>query len=735
MGATLPGGFSISTRKMRGVTSNGMLCSGNELGLGDDHAGLLLLTDTPGAAPGIALMEALGIERDIVFDVTVEGNRPDAWCISGIARDLAGRMGLTYRPTPIADIDMASTTTSSMTSAAVVDPQLCPRLGVAIITGITVTASPVWMQRRLALSGMRPINNVVDASNYVMLELGQPTHPYDLAKVPGSGIRVRRATPGERVTTLDGIDRTLGVPGRGLGDTGTDCVICDANDAVVGIAGIMGGATSEIDDATTTVLLEAATFDPIVITRTSRRLALRTEAAARFSKGTDPAMIEAAIWRFAELVALTCPTAALCADPIVIPPQPPQRRVVEVPVERVNGLLGTTFTDEETVALLGRVGFEATQKAGILEVAVPTNRPDIRNGDPGVADLTEEIARTAGYSTLPRRRPSWPQPGAPGERQAFRTSVRDIVLGVGASEAWTSSLVAPGEIALLGLDEPEVVITNPLTAEESRLRRSLLPGLLASIGRNVERRQENVALFEIGAVFVHPGAGGPHRKTRAGALGGHETLVPGESERLHLLLAYDGADATLAVAVAQLIADGLDLERIVVAPTLSGALLAGLHPTRSALLIDKASSNVVGAVGEVDPRLVDQLAPGVKDRRIASVEMDLDLLRDPTKVRRRPIEAAPVSRFPSSDLDFAFVVPDDLSVEALLDAISEGAGDLLEAIRLFDVYRGAGVEEGSRSLAVRCRLVADDRTLGDAELASVRLAMIDSASRLGATLR
>ena len=497
----------------------------------------------------------------------------------------------------------------------------------------------------------------------------------------------------------------------------------------------MGGATSEIDGTTTTVLLEAATFDPIVITRTSRRLALRTEAAARFSKGTDPAMIEPAIIRFAELVMHSSPATTLCADPIVIPAQPPQRRMISVPVDRVNGLLGTQFTAGDTIAVLARVGFEAAESDGILEVAVPTNRPDIRSGDPGVADVTEEIARTAGYSTLPRRRPSWPQPGAPGERQLFRSSVRDVVLGVGASEAWTSSLVAPGELARLGLDEPEIVITNPLTREESCLRRSLLPGLLGAVGRNLERRQESVAIFEIGAVFVHPDAGGPHRSTRAGARGGHESRVPGECERLHILVAYDDTDARTAVAVAQLIADGLGLERIVVAPTLRGDLLAGLHPTRSALLIDKSTSSVVGAVGEVDPQLVEQLAPGARDRRIASIEIDLDVMQDSDLVRRRPLEAAPVSRFPSSDLDLAFIVPDSLSVETLLDEVSKGAGDLLEAIRLFDVYRGAGVVEGSRSLAVRCRLVADDRTLGDAELASVRQAMIDAASSLGASLR
>lgn len=735
VGATLPGGFTIATRKMRGVTSNGMLCSGSELGLGDDHSGLLLVTETPGATPGRSITETLGIEPDVVFDVTVEGNRPDAWCISGIARDLAGRMGLPFQPITAAQVARSMVATGSLATAEVLDVDLCPRLGIAVLTDVTVGDSPEWMKRRLLLAGMRPINNVVDASNYVMLELGQPTHPYDLSKVDGGGLRVRRALPGEQLVTLDDVSRTLGVPGRGLGDSGIDCVICDGTDNVIGIAGIMGGATSEIGQSTGTVLLEAASFDPIVVTRTSRRLALRTEAAARFSKGTDPAAIELAMVRFAELVQLSSPGALLCADPIIIPAEPPARRDVMVPIERVNGLLGTELSAAEAIELLARIGFAASEVAGVLTVSIPTNRPDIRSGDPGVADVTEEIARTAGYSTLPRRRPSWPQPGAPGRRQSFRSTVREVVLGIGASEAWTSSLVAPGEVALLGFDEDEVVITNPLTVEESRLRRSLLPGLLRSVGRNLERRQDHVALFEIGSVFVHPSAGGLRRTTRAGALGGQQAEVPGESERLHLLLALDHADARVAVAAVQMLADGLGLRRIVVSPDKGSNLLLGLHPTRSSVVVDKATGCVVGAVGEVDPRLVEQLAPGARDRRIASVEIELDVLRDPDKVLRRPLEAAPISRFPSSDLDLAFVAPDTVGVEALLDAVASGAGELLEDIRLFDVYRGPGVDDGSRSLAFRCRLVADDRTLDDAELASVRQAMIDSAVAVGAILR
>ena len=737
VGAVLPGGFEIARRKMRGVTSNGMLCSGKELGLGEDHSGRLLLTETPGAVPGKGIVEALGLEPDVVFDVTVEGNRPDAWCIAGIARDLAARLELDFSEVAPDAPASSGIATSSIVSAEVVDSGLCSRLGVAVLSGVEVRPSPEWIARRLTLAGMRPINNVVDASNYVMLEFGQPTHPYDLARVPGSGLRVRQAAVGESLTTLDGIERTLGIPGKGLGDTGIDCVICDAEDTVVGIAGIMGGATSEIGDSTTDVLLEAAAFDPIAITRTSRRLALRTEAAARFSKGSDPGIIERAIERFAQLVALTSPNLRIAADPIVIPAEPPAPLEVSVPIERVNALLGTSMTASHAAATLERMGFGVEEDGGVIRVQVPTNRPDIRAGDPGVADVTEEIARAVGYSSLPRRAPSWPQPGAPGVRQLLRGELRSLMVGVGASEAWTSSLVAAGEMDLLGIAEPEVVVTNPLTAEESRLRRSLLPGLLRAVGRNLERRQEDVALFEIGAVFIHPDVEGSGRQSRAGAAGSSEISVPAESERLHVLLARGGDDARTTVALAQAVADGLSLKRIVVVDSDPGATLtAGLHPTRSALLADKASGAIVGTVGEVDPRLVDEIAPGARDRRIASLELYVDVLRDVELVARRPLEAAGVSRFPSSDLDLAFVVPDVIGVEELLDAVASGSSGLLESIRLFDVYRGAGVPEGSRSLAVRCRLVADDRTLSDADLSQVRQSMIDAATSIvGAVLR
>ena len=311
--------------------SHGMLCSGKELGLSDDGAGLLILGDESPGEPGTPIMEALGLRVDTVFDITVEGNRPDAWCISGIARDLAGRLELPFTLPEPPEPAASGWPVEEAASAAVESPDLCPRLTVSVLRDVTVAPSPRFIAQRLLLAGMRPINNVVDASNYVMLELGQPTHPYDLSLLPGRGLTVRRARPGETVETLDGVQRTTGERGRSLGDTGEDCLICDAEGTPVGIGGIMGGASSEIAETTTEVLLEAAYFTPMAIARTSKRLGLRTEASARFERGVDPWVIEPSVRRFCQLLAESVPGLTVADGMLDVRGDVPEPFVVSVP--------------------------------------------------------------------------------------------------------------------------------------------------------------------------------------------------------------------------------------------------------------------------------------------------------------------------------------------------------------------------------------------------------------------
>ncbi|HEV2428152.1 MAG TPA: phenylalanine--tRNA ligase subunit beta, partial [Acidimicrobiales bacterium] len=399
VGATLPGGLAIGRKSLRGVTSHGMLCSPRELRLADDHQGLMILDSGLGGRIGDPLVDALGLAPDVVFDLTVEGNRPDAWCVAGVARDLGARLGRAVR-TPAVEAPSDAGPTKGVASARLDAPDLCGRLTVSALTGVAVAPSPGWVARRLTYAGMRPINNVVDASNLVMLELGQPTHPYDAALVAGSTIGVRAAAAGERLTTLDGAERILGVAGRGLGDTGVDAVIVDGNDEAIGLAGIMGGASSEISATTTDVLVEAAWFDPMTVARSSRRHGLRTEASARFERGVDPTLPLRAVGRLVAVLRETSPGLAWLADPLDERgslPVPPTIELTEDDVERA---LGSRVEREEYEAGLAALGFSVERDGDVARVTAPPSRPDVRAGVAGRADVIEEVARLHGYRRL-----------------------------------------------------------------------------------------------------------------------------------------------------------------------------------------------------------------------------------------------------------------------------------------------------------------------------------------------
>ena len=755
VGAMLPGGFEIGRRKMKGVTSNGMLCSGRELGLSDDHEGILRLNEVELASVGVPLTEALDIEPDVIFDVTVEANRPDAWSIAGVARDLAARMGVPFAVPTTAELDPSGggpgTTpgpaegppVESLASVVLEDTELCPRFTARVIVGVAVGPSPRWLARRLTLAGMRPINNVVDASNYVMLELGQPTHPYDLDRLDGHGLVIRRATPGESLTTLDGVERVLGRPGPGLGDTGQDCLICDAQGAPVAIGGVMGGASSEIDNTTTRVLLEAAYFVPMAIARTSKRLTLRTEASARFERGCDPNGIDRAARRFCELLTLTGgPSLEVASGVIDVAGEVPTAVQLTVRTSSINGLLGTTLDRPAVIGLLEPLGIGAEPVAGqdpeSILVTVPTFRPDIRPAPLGEADIAEEVARTYGYSRIARRQPAWPQPGRLTRIQRDRRILGEVLAGVGCSEAWTATFVSESDQLLAGIDAPSIEVANPLVDAERFLRSSMAPGLVRAAVYNAERRNPYVRLFERGSVFL------AHRLPPVG----EEAVPPTETvERLCALFAGDGDDAWTAVAAWRTVADALGIGDWVmgeVSPT--GPAAGAVHPYRSASLWSVATSpdgsevrTPLGLVGELSPSVVSGFGLVGSDgrpRRVGWLDLDVDRLLDRNRVPRRPDAAREISRFPSSDVDLAFVVSDGVPAGVLDRTLRRAGGDLLESLELFDVYRGDSVADGSRSLAFRLRFCAADRTLTDQEVGELRLACIEAATTgHGAVLR
>jgi phenylalanyl-tRNA synthetase beta chain len=755
VGAVLPGGFEIGRRKMKGVVSNGMLCSGQELNLTDDAEGILVLNDVAGARPGQPLVDALGIDTDVVFDIAVEANRPDAGSMAGVARDLAAKLHLPFALPGVAALSAASGAVTAalqpsgpevetLASVRVDDRDLCPRFTARVVTGIDVTSSPPWVSRRLALAGMRPINNVVDASNYVMLEIGQPTHPYDLDRLAGHGLIIRRAIPAETLTTLGGVVRTLGVPGPVLGDDGRDCLICDAHDSPVAIAGIVGGASSEIGPATTRVLLEAAYFDPMAVARTSKRLGLRTEASARFERGCDPAVIDIAGDRFCELLALTAGEAMRVAPGVL-----DVRGEVPVPLElpvrpaRIGELLGAEFTGDEVAQLLEPLGIDTEPVAGgeasgedaILRVTVPTYRPDIRPAPMGEADIAEEVARIFGYSRITRRTPSWPQPGRLTQYQRDRRRVKDIMCGVGSTEAWTSTFVTERDQIESGFEPPFVEVTNPLVEPERFLRSSMAPGLVRAVVHNSERRHPSLRLFEVGTVFYYPED--PDLEPEDGP--------PADtSERVSAIFAGEGDDAWTAVWAWRTIAAELRIADWVMGDRVHlGPAARVLHQYRSAALAsivtgppDEAGleefPTELGVVGELDPRLVGQLGlvnPDGRPRRVGWLDLDLGALLDPERVPRRSEEAQPVSKFPSSDIDLAFVVKDAIPAGSVERTLRKAGGDLLESIELFDVYRGPSVADRARSLAFRLRFCALDRTLTDLEVGELRARSIAAVER------
>jgi phenylalanyl-tRNA synthetase beta chain len=679
LGTTMPNGMEIARRKMRGEWSNGMLCSPSELGSGDGTDGIMVLP--PNLTVGAPFQEAMGIERDVLYDLEINPNRPDAMSVAGVARDLAAHLRIPFALPAAAVAEDTTASAASLASVEILDPDLCGRFVTRVLRGIEVGPSDPKIASRLTLLGMRPINSVVDVSNYVMLELGQPNHPYDLAKLPGGAIRVRRARPDETLVTLDEVERFF---------TADDLLICDGSDRAIGIAGVMGGADTEIDASTTEVLLEMAWFLPINIAKTSRRLKLRSEASARFEKGTDPEIIDLAMRRFASLLG----GARLLEGSVDARGTLPSRDPVRVRTARTNKVLGTSLERDDIKAVLEPIGFTSVDKGDDLHVTIPTWRYDSASE----IDVIEEVARHHGYDRIGKSVPTGAHSGGLNERQSDRRVLRRALAGLGLAEALPMPFLAPGDLERFGLPGG-LEIANPLVAEESVLRTSLLPGLVGALATNARHRNTGVGLFEIGHVFLPiPSSAEPE--------------LPDEREQVGVLLG--GRDATEAVRAWYVVAEALDIRGV----ELFNVEAPGLHPTRSARLVH--GDLVLGAVGEVDP---DLLAARGIDERVGWLEVDLDralALPHGERAYRQ------VSFFPSADIDLAFEVDDGVTAIAVADTLREAGGDVVWSVRLFDVYRGEGIAPGRRSLAYALRLQAPDRTLTDDDIAAIRTRCIEA---------
>lgn len=726
-GSVLPNGFPISARKTYGHTSDGMICSGAELGIAGDPAGIIVL-DPDEAKVGDDAIELLGLRAD-VLDLEVNPDRAYALSVRGVARDAGLGFGVPFRDP--ADLDPV--TDAGGHPVRVEDRTGCPVFATTSVTGFDpARTTPRWMARRIELAGMRPISLAVDVSNYVMLELGQPNHAYDRTKLDGA-IVVRRGAGGEKLETLDGVVRTL---------TPDDLVIADER-KVVGLAGVMGGEQVEIDHASTEIVIEAAHFEPTMIARAARRHKIHSEASKRFERGVDPELPARTVRRVAELLVehgggtiepgTTLVGAALTREPVV------------VDAGLAAKVTGVDIDAPTAIAALEANGCTVATDGTQLSVTAPSWRLDLV--DP--YDFVEEVLRLVGYDKVPSVLPTAPAGRGLSAAQRLRRRVGIALAGAGFVEVKSFPFAGPADWDNLGLPagdarRTQVLLENPLSAEEPGLTTTLLPGLLKALALNVSRGQDDVALFENGRVFrpktqslespiVAPIYGVASRPT-VEQIDALDAALPDQPQRIALALAGDriksgwwgkGRKTEWADAVEafRLVARTLHLTLEVSAD----ADHAPWHPGRCAAF--HLDGQLVGHAGELHPRVCK--AFGVPARTVVAEIVIDDLIAASPGVTPAPV----FSTFPVAKEDVALVVDEAVTVKAVHDALA-GAAELIESVRLFDVYHGGQVPAGKKSLAFSLRLRASDRTLKDEEIKAAREAAVKAAhDSTGATQR
>ena len=718
-GAELVDGHSATPQKqllrrttIRGVESAGMVCSEKELGLSDDHAGVIILDPT--APVGQPLQDVLG---DTVLEVELTPNLAYANCIIGLAREVAALTGQELRPwrPDEARLGMPLRATTPYITVRSADPQLCPRYSAALIENVTIQPAPAWMQRRLLLAGMRPINNIVDITNYCMLEMGQPLHAFDYQKLQG-GIVVRRAAPGERMQTLDGIERVLT----------EDMLLITDNSGPIALAGVMGGATTEVSEGTRHILLESANFYAISIRRTSQALRLASEAAQRFGRGVDSALTLPTLVRASclmeQLGGGTMHTAI--ADTY---PQPPRPRQITLRATEVRRTLGMDFSVETMQRILSALAFQCTPHMDDgeprLEVEVPSHRLDVSIA----ADLIEDIARIHGYEAIPL---TLIKDVLPPQRSqpllAALEQTRDILVGCGLTEIISYGLTSLDSVSRAQVDGPPleasayIKVANPISQEREFLRQSLLPSMLETLRTNSRYRQR-MALFEIGRVYLpQPGAELPLEQRRlAIALTG--TVLPASW--------YDGeAPPHFGLGHLKGIAETLVQRLHVPGVHFVAVPHPSLHPARSATL--QLVDTTLGIMGEVHPQVCERF--DLPEQAVALLELNLDMLL----AHRRPHRYQRISRFPAALQDMALVVDADIPAQTVQETLRAAGGDLLRQVELFDLYQGEQIPAEKKSLAYALTFQAEDRSLTEDEVLQLyHRIQQHAAATLGAELR
>lgn len=687
-GAVLPGGFAIERRKIRGVESNGMICSEQELGLGEDHDGIMVLApDTPIGTDFVDHLEL----PDVVFDLEITNNRPDVMSMVGVARELAAWFDIDFREPEISLDTVPGRPAIDITIDAT---DGCNRFTARQIRGVKLGKSPLWMRERLRKAGVRSISNAVDVTNYAMLELGHPLHAFDADSIVDGLLEVRWAREGESLETLDGIERKL---------TSADLVIADGA-GPTSLAAIMGGARSEVSGDTSNVLMEAAHWNPSTVMYSSRRHDLQSEASKRFERGVDPNLAPRANDRACQLL-VGIGGGEVLEEQIDVVANVPAEAVISIETAELQRHLGDRFSTDYCAELLRRVHLDVAEDGSLITAQVPTYRPDLTRP----ADLVEEVARLADFDTFASTLPTGPAGGLSAEQKSTRAVIATL-RGLGLHQAVNLPFVARSELAAFSEEVKEVVaVNNPLRDDQALLRQSLLPALLRNVRENLNRGAGSVPLFELGRVFfARPWPDDPR--------------VPDQPNMVAVAVAgeFSGgpADATTALAIASALTSrlGLEVSRQAARPT-------GFHPTRTAAL--HVNGSPLGHAGEVHP---DVLTEFEIEGRVAIVELSLaPLIKD-----RPPIEMRPVSTFPHVDFDLSFDVPSAMAGVELL-AATAGESDLVESAEVFDDFTNP--DNGQRSVAIRYRLRAPDRTLDRTEIADTREEFVAAAAAIGARLR
>lgn len=703
-GGRLPDGTKIKRGKIRGVLSNGMMCSGEELGISDkilpahqEKDGIYIL-DQPYSI-GANIQEVLGIEGHVIeFEITP--NRPDCLSMLGMAREAAAtfKRKMQY---PAIEIKNEEGDIKDYASVEVEDTQLCNRYVARVITDVEIKPSPDWMQIKLMQAGMRPINNIVDITNFVMLELGQPLHAFDLDHLAGNKIVVKKAEENEIFTTLDKTERRL---------DSDMLMICDGQRPVA-LAGVMGGQNSEVTDSTKTILLESANFNADNIRTTSKKLALRTEASARFEKGVDPNLARIAANRACQLIE-ELGAGRIIKGVIDVYPNPLDKQVIKLRPARVNHLLGTHLTNEEMVDILQRLEMEVEVKTDQLMVTVPTFRQDIEQE----IDFVEEIARIYGFDKITMTLPQGNTQGAKTNGQIIEDISKTVLNAAGLNEIQTYSFVSPRIFDMIRMPEDSfmrrvVKLINPLGEENSIMRTTLMANMLEVLARNASRNVETAKAFEIGNIFMPK-----HIPVQE---------LPIEKKVLSLGMYGKSEDFYTLKGVVERLLNKLGIKDYGYVPEKNHPTF---HPGRCANIT--YGNHILGTIGEVHPDVAENY--GI-DTRVYIGEIDFNILMQIAQMDRI---YKPLPKYPAITRDIALIVKDDVYVKQIEDVIWENRGKILESVKLFDVYKGKQIPEGHKSIAYSLVYRAADRTLTDEEVSNVHSKIIEAlGEQVGASLR